>query len=135
MYNYDFFLTINSILNSRIFQTSKLEELGKKYNIKIIFAPKFHCELNPIEGLWCNQKQFVRARTDQTFSTMIRLIAESRTNFIEKKIYQKLFRRFWRCLYAYRSGQSYSDVLKLFFSNLCKGNVLSHRKITNTNLS
>jgi len=91
--------------------------------------------LNPIEGLWCNQKQFVRARTDQTFSTMIRLIAESRTNFIEKKIYQKLFRRFWRCLYAYRSGQSYSDVLKLFFSNLCKGNVLSHRKITNTNLS
>lgn len=28
----------------------KLEILARKYNIKIIFVPKYHCELNPIEG-------------------------------------------------------------------------------------
>ena len=35
----------------------KLEELARKYNIKVTFAPKFHCELNAIEGLWCYMKQ------------------------------------------------------------------------------
>ena len=29
---------------------TKLEILAEKYNVKIIFCPKFHCELNPIEG-------------------------------------------------------------------------------------
>lgn len=115
-------------------QVSKLEKLGSQYNIKIIFAPKFHCELNPIEGLWCNQKQFVRSRTDQTFNTMVYLIGQSRLHFVEKQIYKKLFRRFWKSLLAYQSGQDYSQVLQLFFSNLCKSNVISHRKITNTNL-
>ena len=30
---------------------SRLEKLAAKYQIKIIFNPKDHCELNPIEGL------------------------------------------------------------------------------------
>ncbi|CAF3360349.1 unnamed protein product, partial [Rotaria sp. Silwood2] len=114
---------------------SKLEELGNTHKVKVIFAPKYHCELNPIEGLWCNQKQFVRSRTDQRFNTMIHLVAQSRKHFIEKQIYKKLFRRFWRCLYAYQSGQNYSQVLQLFFSHSCKADVSSHRKITNTNLN
>ncbi|RNA08231.1 hypothetical protein BpHYR1_003934 [Brachionus plicatilis] len=40
--------------------TNKLEILGTKYGIKVIFLPKYYCELNPIEGLWCYQKQFIR---------------------------------------------------------------------------
>jgi hypothetical protein len=31
---------------------SKLEILAKQYGVKIIFCPKFHCELNPIKGLF-----------------------------------------------------------------------------------
>jgi hypothetical protein len=31
---------------------SKLEILAQKYGVKIIFCPKFHCELNPIEGTY-----------------------------------------------------------------------------------
>ncbi len=30
----------------------KLTLLAEKYGLKIIYLPKFHCELNPIEGLW-----------------------------------------------------------------------------------
>ncbi|CAF4218118.1 unnamed protein product, partial [Adineta steineri] len=30
--------------------TSRLEQLANKYNVKVHFLPKFHCELNPIEG-------------------------------------------------------------------------------------
>ena len=36
---------------------SKLEILGRKYNIKMIFCQKFHSKLNTIEGLWCHMKQ------------------------------------------------------------------------------
>jgi transposase len=39
---------------------SKLEVLAEKYNVQIVFSPKFHCELNPIEGLWCFQKVYIR---------------------------------------------------------------------------
>jgi len=102
--------------------------------VKIHFVPKFHSELNPIEGLWCYQKYFVRKHTDQTYKAMLNLIAESRQAFTDKRVHLKLFRRFWRSLYAYLEGQTYEQVLKLFFGNSCNGTVQSHRKITNTNL-
>ena len=108
--------------------------LASKYNVKIIYCPKYHCELNAIEGLWCNQKAYVRSRTDQSFETMIKLISESRIHFVEREIALKLFRRFWRAIGAYSKGQTYAQVLKLFFSQLCKTEVQSHRKISNTNI-
>ena len=114
---------------------TRLEELAANYDVKIKFCPKFHCEMNAIEGVWCHQKQFIRKRTDQTYPTLLRLISESRTNFKNENIAMKLFRRFWRVLNAYHDGGSYEQVLHLFYSNLCKGAVQSHRKITNTNFS
>ncbi|CAF3861221.1 unnamed protein product, partial [Rotaria sp. Silwood1] len=85
---------------------TKLEMLGAKYKINIIYCPKYHCELNAIEGLWCNQKAFVRSRTDQSFEKMIKLISDSRIHFVERKIALKLFRRFWRSIEAYFQGQT-----------------------------
>jgi hypothetical protein len=38
---------------------SKLENFAVQYNISIKWIPKFHYELNPIEGLWCYLKQYV----------------------------------------------------------------------------
>ncbi|CAF5040557.1 unnamed protein product, partial [Rotaria sp. Silwood1] len=127
---------IREILSShRAFRNAtKLEMLGAKYKINIIYCPKYHCELNAIKGLWCNQKAFVRSRTDQSFEKMIKLISDSRIHFAERKIALKLFRRFWRSIEAYFQGQTYADVLKLFFSQLCKTAVQSHRKITNANI-
>ncbi|CAF1665546.1 unnamed protein product [Adineta ricciae] len=83
------------LLGHKAFQNiSKLEQLALDYGFHVIFLPKFHCELNPIEGMWCHQKSFVRKYSDQTFPTLTRLIPESRQNFLEKKIFLKLFRRF-----------------------------------------
>ena len=96
--------------------------------------PKFHCELNPIEGVWCYQKSFVRKYNEQIFNTFVKLISQSRDVFEEKKISLKLFRRFWKAVDAYNEGKSYSEVLQLFFSNLCKGEAIIRRRITNTNL-
>ena len=109
--------------------------LANKYNVKIIYCPKYHCELNAIEGLWCNQKEFVRLCTDQSFEKMIKLITESRKHFAERNIALKLFRRFWRSIEAYSQGQTYADVLKLFFSQLCKTSVQSHRRISTKNIN
>ena len=102
--------------------------------MKIIFNPKYHCEMNPIEGLWCSMKRFIRQRNDQTFSMMLRLIPGSRKSFFCKNIHCKRFRRFWRTLNAYDQGKTYAEILRMFFSGLCKYEIVSHRKITNSNL-
>ncbi len=60
--------------------------LAVKYKIKIIYSPKYHCELNATESLWCSQKAFVRSRTDQSFDRMIKLISESRTYLLKDKL-------------------------------------------------
>lgn len=65
---------------------------------------------------------------------MLELINESRENFTQKMIFLKLFRRFWRSIHAYAEGRSYEEVLKLFFGNNCSSTVMSHRKVTNSNL-
>ena len=111
-----------------------MEILGEKYGVKIIFCPRYHCELNVCEGLWCSMKLFVRRHTDQTYSKMLQLITESRKNFHDKRIYLKLVRRFWRTVAAYDAGQSYVDVMKMFFSAKCEGTVVSHTRISNSRL-
>ncbi len=116
-------------------QVSRLEQLAGKYDVTIKFCPKFHCELNCIEGLWCSQKMYVRRKTDQTYNTMLKLIGESRENFRDKEIHLKLLRRFWKCLLAYRDGQSYAEVMKMFFSAKCEGTVKIHTRISNSNLN
>jgi hypothetical protein len=77
---------------------------------------------------------FVRQRTDQTYNTMLKLIVESRESFRKKEIYLKLLRRFWRCLQAYKDGQSYAEVMTMFFSSKCQGTVKAHARISNSNL-
>ena len=73
--------------------------LAMKYNIKIIYCPKYHCELNVIEDLWCNQKSYVRSVTDQSFDKMLKLIAELRIYmyFIERKNRIEIIPTFLAC--------------------------------------
>ena len=114
---------------------SRLEKLATKYRVKIIFNPKYHCELNSIEGLWCSLKRFIRQKTDQSFPTMLRLIPESREYFFQKKLQNKLFGRFWRTLDAYNKGKTYTEVLQLCFSGSCRYDIASHRRISNSNVN
>jgi len=97
--------------------------------VKIIFSPKFHSELNPIEGLWCYMKQYIRKLTDQSFKMLIDLIPLSREKYKTKQVNLKLIRRFWHCLHAYSQGKKYGEVLKIYFGNKCKENIECHRRI------
>lgn len=66
---------------------------------------------------------------------MLRFMPESRLNFAKKKIHLKLFRRFWKSLAAYKDGQTYEQVLRLFFSQLASGAVKAHTRISNSKLT
>ena len=101
----------------------------------MIFCPKYHCEVNVIEGCWAHMKQFIRKRTDQKYHTMLRLMEESRTNFRQQQVHLKLFRRFWHCLEAYNQGKSYGEVLQLLFGKGCSGTNKGHVQVSNTNLN
>jgi hypothetical protein len=52
---------------------------------------------------------------------MLRLINESREHFRTQQIHLEILRRFWRCLGAYKSGQTYAQVLQMFFSSTYTG--------------
>ena len=125
---------------------SKLEVLGAKWNVKIIFCPKFHCECNPIEGFWCYLKQYVRKRNDQNFDTMKKLILEGIDSYKEisaaKTIHlvesnltgvtfglnMKLWKRFWKVIKAYKDGDSYQNILESFFGAKSSSKIQNHKK-------
>ena len=49
------------------FQKMKVEELILNKGRRVLFIPKFHCEINPIEKVWCQAKKYTRANCDYTF--------------------------------------------------------------------
>ena len=105
---------------------SKLEILGMKYGFKIIYCPKYHCELNPIEGLWCYLKQIVRKRNVQSYSELHNLIRETMLSYQSSDLNFKLWKRFWKALSAYKIGKTYEDVLQTYFGAKSSANVTTH---------
>ena len=109
-------------------------EVGLEIQYENHIFPKFQWDLKPIKGIWCSNKRFTRQKSDQTFQMMMQLIPESRENFVQRQIYLKLSRRFWKTIQSYSQGAKYGDVLKLYFSSVCKPDVISHRRISDTKL-
>jgi hypothetical protein len=116
MYYADIFLAKYHPINKhKYFKTSKI---------------KFHCELNPIEGVWCYLKYYVRKHDDQDFYKFFGLIDKSIEVYQEKNLNIKLWNRFWRALEMYSNGKSCQEVQQTLFG--AKSDVtVSHKKITN----
>jgi len=123
------------ISNHKAFdQRSNLEILAEQYGIMILFWPKFHCELNPIESVWCFIKQFIRKRTDRTYDEMVRLIEEAKMQFSNNNLNAKLWRRFWQAINMYDQNLTYETIIKLLYGARTAENK-AHRKIYNTLLN
>ena len=119
----------NLVSQHKAFEScTKLERLAEEYNIKIHFCPKYHCELNPIEGLWCESKRFVRKYNEQTFDKLNYLIVQSFEEYKKSSLNVKLWNRFWECLEMYNEGSTYQDVLGSLFGAKHKDKVVSHRE-------
>jgi len=87
-------------LHTEFSNITKLENISKDYEAKIIWIPKFHCELNPIEGLWCYSKRYVRENNDQNYANLFKLIEESFIRFKLTNMNIKLWNRFWTCVHV-----------------------------------
>ena len=116
---------------------TKLQKLANEYGVKIIFCPKYHCELNPIEGLWCASKHYVRKYNDQSFDNLNNLIIQSFEEYNKSNLNIKLWARFWKALDMYNENKTYKDVLQTLFGAKRSEKVVSHQKSThiNTNLA
>jgi transposase len=112
---------------------SKLEILGKKFGVNVVYCPKYHCELNPIEGFWCYLKQYVRKHNTQDFRALHKLINEAMHSYKSSNLNFKLWKRFWKTLDAYNSGKTYQEVLQTFFGAKSSANIISHKKVLHFN--
>ena len=114
-------------------QRTKLEQLCIKYGIEIVWCPKFHCELNSIEELWCFSKNFVRKHTDQDYNKLLPLIKDSFVKYQESGLHAKLMVRFWECIDMYNRGEDYKSVLQTLFGAKSSNNTLTHKKVKKNN--
>ena len=110
--------------------TSKLEQLAKEYEALVIWCPKYHCELKPIEGFWCYLKGYVRRNNDQNFQNLLPLFSLSIEKYKESRINGKLCHRFWKCIEMYDSGATYQEVLQSLFGAKSSSNVKTHKKLS-----
>ena len=54
-------------------QRTVLEEIAAELGFKVLFLPKFHCELNFIEMFWGTRLTHIHARTCHTYIELIAL--------------------------------------------------------------
>ena len=47
-------------------EPNEIEKIVRHSGHGVIYLPKFHCELNPIERVWCSAKQYTRSHCDYT---------------------------------------------------------------------
>ena len=73
-------------------QKTRVEELISKHGHRCIFIPKYHCELNPIERVWCQAKQFTRGNCDYTYPGLEKTIVPALES-VSIALIRKYFRR------------------------------------------
>jgi len=79
-----------SKMSSCLQRKTKLEEMARRYNIKI-YLPKFHCELSPIEGVWAFEKNYARRKNKQSgLSNYLDLLNETK-ELIKKQAFTRSF--------------------------------------------
>ena len=88
-------------------ENTRLEQLAGEFGVKIIFMPKYHCEISPIEGVWRHEKSYSRKFSDQKFTVFFFLIENSIVYYLNGKFNVKIWSRFWEALNMYNAGKTY----------------------------
>ena len=74
-----------------------------------IFYPKFHCELSPIERVWCQSKKHTRAYANCTITQLRKIFPEGLDN-VTLQLMKKFFRTCRDYEKAYREGGTGREV-------------------------
>ena len=95
---------LRAILSSHedfISEPNEVEKIVRHAGHEVIYLPKFHCELNPIERVWCSAKQYTRSHCDYTIRGLRSTIPQSLDRIAASTIdgffsgvrqYEKLYR-------------------------------------------
>ena len=95
-------------------QKRSIEEVIGEHNAKhgtghlVLFLPKFHCELNPIERVWSALKFHLRANTPGNAQALRKYLPTALSTGIPEDSWGRYFRLSWRLMSAYRLGCSYA---------------------------
>ncbi|QRV92236.1 DDE superfamily endonuclease [Ceratobasidium sp. AG-Ba] len=85
-------------------QKSNLELLAEKMGTQVIFLPKFHCELNPIEQCWGRAKETYQKSPSSSLTADVERNMIKALDHISLKSIRKYFQRSRRFLDAYAHG-------------------------------
>ena len=84
-------------------QKPLVKEVIESRGHKVIFYPKFHCELNFIEMFWGAAKRYARNNCDYSFKALEKIVPEA-LNSVSLEQIRRYARRSWRFMDAYRKG-------------------------------
>jgi hypothetical protein len=110
-------------------QKCRLEEVVDNYNRDhgtqhmILFLPKFHPELNPIERYWAALKGYLRLNTAWTTEGLRELLPLALTKGVPSESFGRYFRACFRIMTAYRLGCSHA------LASFASRQFASHRSI------
>ncbi|KIY61088.1 hypothetical protein CYLTODRAFT_363327 [Cylindrobasidium torrendii FP15055 ss-10] len=76
------------------------------FGIRVLFLPKFHCELNPIEQCWGYAKRLYRLNPESSREDTLKVNAERALSEIPHICIKRFFNRMWRFVSAYQQGMS-----------------------------
>ena len=74
-----------------------------------LYLPKFHCELNPIERVWCHAKKYTTANCNGSIVRLRKIVPESLAA-ISRDTIARFFAKCWDYERAYREGHSCTTV-------------------------
>jgi len=84
-------------------QKSMVEEMIEARGHKVIFYPKFHCELNYIEMYWGAAKRYTREHCDYTWAGLLRTVPDA-LDQVPITLIRKFARKSARYMDVYRKG-------------------------------
>ena len=65
-------------------QKTLVDELVEERGHKECFIPKYHCELNPIERVWCQSKKYISAHNNGTITRLQRILLPTALDTVDK---------------------------------------------------
>ena len=108
------------------YEKTKVEKYLSGRGHRVIFIPKFHCELNPIERCWGDAKRYTREHCDYTFAGLERTIDRA-LNSVSIDLIRKYFRKVREIMRAYRNGLTPGHDLDMVLKEY-----KSHRRVSST---
>ena len=89
------------------FEKTRVENFLHQKGHRVLFIPKYHCELNPIKRVWGEAKRFTRKHCNYTFPQLERTV-EPALDSVNVQLIRKYFRKAREYMIAYREGFCWS---------------------------